>query len=52
MITCCVGQYFTYFMQTFGGVHVTTTFVRQLLESDVAAHGTTEERKCWLYLCI
>jgi hypothetical protein len=29
----------------FAGVHVTPTYIRQLLESDVAAHGTVEERK-------
>jgi len=41
------GQYLTYFLKMFGGVHVTPTYVRKLLESDVATHGTEEERKLY-----
>jgi hypothetical protein len=35
----------THFLKEFGGVHVTTTYVRKLLESDASAHGTAEDRE-------
>lgn len=45
-----LGQYLTYFLKIFAGVHVTPTYIRKLLESDVALHGTENERKCSLYI--
>lgn len=40
-----VGQYLTHFLKIYAGVHVTTTYIRKLLESDVAGFGTAEDRK-------
>lgn len=46
-----VGKYLTHFLKIYAGVYVTTTYIRKLLESDVAGFGTAEERKYeWSYL--
>lgn len=38
------GYYVTNFLKSFDGLHVTPTFIRQLLETDVAKHGNKIER--------
>jgi len=42
----------THFLKIYAGVHVTTTYIRKLLESDVVQNGTAEDRKsiCFLYI--
>lgn len=39
-----VGHLVTHFLGRFGGIHVTPTFIRKLLETDIAVHGTEDQR--------
>jgi hypothetical protein len=41
------GQHVTKFLKAFGNKYVTTTYIRKLLETDVAISGNEEDRK-WL----
>jgi hypothetical protein len=52
---CCiatvlyVGQYVTHFFLCAGSEHVTTTWIRKLMESEVEAHGTDSQSTLFIY---